>query len=158
MSRLNVETLNFVKEGVFKASVAYETIRYFENSLIAIWNEALNEATCWNLFSPDLKKIKYSYGLRPANFGKWMVGIITGKKLDGNVQREFEIGFSAMPSPRFYVAWKNEPKYFEYDNKVEEIQFDNSWATILYKEPLENDDFDIKAIYKTLIEELIRYA
>ncbi|MFC1671293.1 hypothetical protein ACFL20_12950 [Spirochaetota bacterium] len=155
MKKVNKELLSFVKEGFFKAGEAYATIRLFEESLHAIWRELLHEFKDWGDFKPDLKNIRFNHSNRPY-LGDWMVVFVNGIKISDGKQREFQLEYGTHPQLR--AAWRNDPKFFDYDAKNKEIEYESSWSGVLYHTPESAENLDIKKMYKTLLKEILRFV
>lgn len=154
MKKVNKELVDFVREGIIKAGDAYNTIILFEDSLKSIWKEVISEFNEWGDFEPDFKSIKFIHSNRP-HLGSWMVMIVRGSKKSDKQVREFELGYTK--KSRLYAAWRNDPKFFDYDNKVESLECNNTWSSVLSFSIDENDVFDVKEKYTILLKELLRY-
>ena len=155
MKKVNEEIIQFVKDGVFRAGEAYNSIKLFEDSMKSIWYEVLNEFKEWGDFDPNLKNTKFNHSNRPY-LGEWMVVIVQGNKRSDNIQRDFQLEFNLTPG--LCAAWRNEPKFFEYDGKVKTIECENTWSSVLCFKPNRDEEFDIKERYTTLMKELLRYV
>ena len=153
--KVNDAIIDFVQDGVFKAAEAYSTIKLCENSFKEIILEVMHEFKDWGDFEPDLKDYDFRLAPRPG-LGGWMAVIIRGRKKSDQSVRELELSYSS--SPKLYVAWRNEPKFFTYDWNIKEFECEKTWSSVLGFKPEIGKDFDIKERYTTLLKELLRFV